>query len=111
MMKTVPNMISYHQEFSQIFSSPCSHFPCVEIHFRVFLKKRKALTGGACLSVAKLPRIVPGLAARGGTVIAPRHKGVPCPKPVLTGSTSEADHASAVRALPRCPAEPPPLRR
>jgi hypothetical protein len=26
MMKSVPNLISYLQKFSQIFSSPCSHF-------------------------------------------------------------------------------------
>jgi hypothetical protein len=58
MMKSVPNLISYLQKFSQIFSSPCSHFFCAEGQFRVFLKKGKMLTSGARLSAAKPPRAV-----------------------------------------------------
>jgi hypothetical protein len=40
------------------------------------MRKGKALTGGARLAAAKPPRAVPGLAARCGTAVAPRHKAV-----------------------------------
>jgi hypothetical protein len=66
--------------------------------------------GEARLSAAKPPRAAPGLAARGSTAVTPRHKGIPCPKPIPICSASEADRARAVREPPHCPVEPPPVR-
>jgi hypothetical protein len=61
------------------------------------------------LSVAKPPHAAPGLAARGSTAVAPRHKGAPCP----TGRPAPCPHVSVrsrhtplserVRAQCRCP--------
>jgi hypothetical protein len=48
--------------------------------------------------VAKPLRAAPGLAARGGTAVAPRHKDAPC----LTGRPAPCPHAS-VRSRPPSP--------
>jgi hypothetical protein len=70
MMKSVPNLISYLQQFSQIFLTLYLFFLCEKLFLNIS-EKGKALTCGACLSAAKPPCAVPRLAARGGTAIAP----------------------------------------
>jgi hypothetical protein len=68
MMKSVLNLISNLQEFSQIFLTLYLFFLCRKL-FLSISEKGKALTCGARLSVAKPTRAVPGLAAWGGTVV------------------------------------------
>jgi hypothetical protein len=70
-MKSVPNLISYIQEFSQIFPHIVSIF-LVQKAILGISEKEKALTCGPRLSVAKPPHAAPGLAAQGGTAVAPR---------------------------------------
>jgi hypothetical protein len=69
--------------------------------------------------VAKPPRAAPGLAARGGTAVTPRHKGTPCPTgpspstpwseaatPLLSGAPRRNPHRH-----PQCRARGVRLRR
>jgi hypothetical protein len=70
MMKSVPNQISYLQEFSQIFLTLYLFFLCGKL-FLSISEKGKALTCGALLSAVTLPRAAPGLAARDGTAVVP----------------------------------------
>jgi hypothetical protein len=68
MMKSVPNLISYLQEVSQIFFTLYLLFLCRKL-FLSISKKEKAQTCGARLSAAKPPRVVPGLATRGSVAV------------------------------------------
>jgi hypothetical protein len=105
-MKSVPNLISYLQEFSQIFPHIVSIF-LVQKAILGISEKEKALTCGPRLSATKPPRAAPGLAA-------------PVPsRPCLKGVVPTALHRSAVsrvRAAPAClpcpsrPALTPPIR-
>jgi hypothetical protein len=67
MMKNVSNLISYLQEFSQIFPHLVSILLCGKLVSSIS-EKGKALTCGARLSAAKPPRTVCRLAAWGSTV-------------------------------------------
>jgi hypothetical protein len=76
------------------------------------------------LSVAKPPRDAPGLAAWGGTAVAPCHKGAPCPhasvrrpRALVRAGAVRSCHARCLSAAPLpahlrlCSSVPPRRRR
>jgi hypothetical protein len=76
-MKSVPNLISYLQEFSQIFFSLCIYFIVWKSIFENFQKWKKAQTSETQRSAIASPEVAPGLAERGDdTDHACGHKGV-----------------------------------
>jgi hypothetical protein len=52
------------------------------------------------MSAAKPPHAAPGLAARGGTAVAPCHKGAPCPTGPVSACLCPKPPRPAVRARP-----------
>jgi hypothetical protein len=76
MIKSVPNLISYLQEFSQIFP----HFiyiGCAEICFQEFLEMENSMASGTHRSATLSPDAAPLLAGLGGATCARRYKAVP----------------------------------
>jgi hypothetical protein len=70
MIKSVPNLISYAQQFSRIFPHLVAIFLCGKPFLSIF-EKGKALTCGTRLSVAKPPHATPRLAAWESTAVTP----------------------------------------
>jgi hypothetical protein len=95
-MKSVPNLISYPHEFSQIFPHPVSIFSWAKSHFWVFLKKEKRWrVGPACQRLRRhAPRSdwLPGAAL----------PSCPCLKGAVLTAPHPFRSAFAVRAQCRC---------
>jgi hypothetical protein len=106
-MKSVSNWISYLHQFSQIFSHLVSIFLVRRRNFRVFLIFEIRRHVGPHVS-GKPPRAAPGLAAQGGTAVAPRHKGAPCPTGPVSARLCPKPPRPAVRARPSAAPLPAP---